>query len=55
MDLGFDILKSVVIGFTATTNPPTYVARKKPSEHNAKDMNAILCGISKSICQGDAL
>jgi hypothetical protein len=48
MDLGFDIWKSVVTGYTTPTTPPTDVARKNPSENNAKSMNSILCGLSKS-------
>jgi hypothetical protein len=48
MALGFDIWKSVVTGYTTPTTPPTDVVGKKPSENNAKSMNAILCGLSES-------
>jgi hypothetical protein len=47
MALGFDFWKSIVTGYIAPTNPPTDVIGKKPSEKNAKAMNAILCGISE--------
>jgi len=48
MAIGFYIWKSVVNGYTTTTTPPTDVARKKTSGHNAKSMIAILSGISES-------
>jgi hypothetical protein len=48
MALGFDVWKSVVNGYTTPTNPPIDVARKKPSENNAKSMDAILCGLLES-------
>jgi hypothetical protein len=37
-----------VTAYIAPTTPPTYAARKKPSEHSEKAMNAILCGLSES-------
>jgi hypothetical protein len=48
MDIGFDIWKSVVIGYTSPNTPPTYNVAKKASEHNEKSMNVILCGLSES-------
>jgi hypothetical protein len=35
-------------GYITPKTPPTYSVRKKPSENNAKVMNAILCDLSKS-------
>jgi hypothetical protein len=49
MALGFDICQSVVTGYTVPKNPPMDNIEKKDSEHNAKAMNAILCGLSESI------
>jgi hypothetical protein len=43
--LGFDIWKSIMTGYIAPKNPPTYNVRKNASEHNAKSMNVILCGL----------
>ena len=37
-----------MISYEAPTTPPTYVFGKKPSENNAKAMNAILCSLSES-------
>jgi hypothetical protein len=48
MALGFDIWKSIMTGYTTPTTPPTDAVGKKPSENNAKSMNAILCGLSES-------
>jgi len=48
MALGFDIWKSFATGYTSPKTPPTYVVGKNPSEHNAKAMNAILCGLLES-------
>jgi hypothetical protein len=48
MDLGFDIWKSVVTGYTTPTTPPTDAGQKEASENNAKSMNAILCSLSES-------
>jgi hypothetical protein len=49
MDLGFDIWKSVVIGYTSATTLPTYMTEKNESENDAKYMNAILCRLLESI------
>jgi hypothetical protein len=46
MALEFDIWKSVMNGYSTPTTPQMDVVGKKPSEHNAKAMNAILCGLS---------
>lgn len=46
--LGFDIWQSIIDGYTTHATSPTDVAGKKLSECNAKDKNAILCGLSKS-------
>ena len=45
MALGFDIWKSVVIGYTTPTNPPINVVGKNLIENNSKVMNAILCSL----------
>jgi hypothetical protein len=37
-----------VNGYIAPTIPPTDATGKNPSEHNAKAMNVILIGLSKS-------
>jgi hypothetical protein len=55
MALGFDIWKSIMIGYIAPTTPPTNAIGKNPSENNVKSMNSILCGLSEFVCQGDAL
>jgi hypothetical protein len=47
MALGFDIWKSIVIGYIVPTTPPMYVIRKKASDHNEKSMNVILSGLSE--------
>ena len=36
-----------MIGYASPTTPPINVVGKKPSENNAKSMNAILCCLSK--------
>jgi hypothetical protein len=48
--LGFDIWKSVVDGYTAPTTPPTDVAGKKICNDNSREVNAILGGLTNSIC-----
>lgn len=48
MALGFGICQSFAIGYKAPMTPPTNAIAKKPSENNAKAMNAILCGLSES-------
>ena len=48
MSLGFDILKSVVTGYTTPTTLPTDTIEKKDSENDAKSMNTILCVLSES-------
>jgi hypothetical protein len=48
MDIGFDIWQLVMTEYTTPKNTPTNNIGKKASEHNAKSMNDILCGISKS-------
>ena len=40
MALGFDIWKSVEIGYKVPKDPPTYQDGQKPNEQNAKAMNA---------------
>ena len=47
MDLGFDIWKSFMNGYTIPKTLPTDNVRKKASEHNAKAMNVIFCGLSE--------
>jgi hypothetical protein len=48
MALGFDIWKWVITDYIAPKHPPTCVSGKNPTENNAKCMNAIFCGLSKS-------
>jgi hypothetical protein len=48
MALGFYIWKLVMTGYIAPTTLPTDSVGKKPSEHNAKDINVILCILSES-------
>jgi hypothetical protein len=45
MALGFDIWQSILTGYITPKTPPIDNARKKASEHNAKTMNAIVCGL----------
>lgn len=42
--LGYDIWQSFVNGYIALATAPTYQARNKESENNAKAKNEILCG-----------
>jgi hypothetical protein len=37
-----------VTSYLALTTPPTNASGKNPSEHNAKSMNSILCGLFES-------
>jgi len=46
MDLGFDVWRSVINGYKAPENPPTDQVGKKTNEQNARDMNAILNGLT---------
>jgi hypothetical protein len=39
--LGYDVWKSIVMGYTPSKTPPTYAATKKASENNTMTMNAI--------------
>jgi len=48
--LGFDIWKFVVDGYTAPTTPPKDVAEKKICNDNSRAVNAILGGLTNSIC-----
>jgi hypothetical protein len=48
--LGFDIWKSIVDGYTAPTTPPTDAAGNKICNDNSRAVNAILGGLTSSIC-----
>jgi hypothetical protein len=48
--LGFDVWKSVVDGYTAPATPPTDTAGKKICNDNSRAVNAILGGLTNSIC-----
>ena len=48
MALGFDIWQLVVTRYTTPKTPPTDNIGNKASEHNAKAMNVILCGLLES-------
>ena len=48
MSLGFDIWKSIVIGYISPKNTPTNETKKNPSKNNEKSTNVILCGLSES-------
>ena len=48
--LGFDIYKSIVDGYIAPTSPPKYAAGKKICYGNSRAVNAILGGLTNSIC-----
>jgi hypothetical protein len=48
--LGFDVWKSVVDGYTAPTTPPTDTAGKNICNDNSRVVNAILGGLTNSIC-----
>jgi hypothetical protein len=50
LDLGFDILQSVVYGYTAPTTPPKDIAGKKNCNDNSRAVNGILGGLTNSIC-----
>ena len=46
--LGFDDWDSVVNGYKIPKNPPTDLIERKVGEYNAKPINAILGGLSKT-------
>jgi hypothetical protein len=48
--LGFYIWKFVVDGFTAPITPPKDVVGKKICNDNSREVNAILGGLTNSIC-----
>jgi hypothetical protein len=48
MEIRFYVWKSFMICYTSPTNPPKNVSMKKPSEHNARANNSILCGLLES-------
>ena len=45
MELGSNILKSILNGNTTTTTPTIDTTRKNLSNHNAGVVNAIMCGL----------
>ena len=47
MSLGFDVWDNVFNGYKIPKNPPIYLIERKVGEYNAKDVNAILGGMSK--------
>jgi hypothetical protein len=48
--LSFDIWQSIVDGYTAPTTPPLDVVRNKIYDDNSREINAILGGLTNSIC-----
>ena len=45
MELGSDIWKSIVNGYTTLTTPTIETTRKKLGNDNVKAINVVLCGL----------
>jgi hypothetical protein len=50
LDLGFNIWKHVVDGYTTPTNPPKNIAGNKICIDNSRTINETLGGLTNSIC-----